>query len=555
MKKLFLGYACLLLYIPCQAGIIYVDDDADPCGDGLSWETAYKYLQDALYNSASNPDVNEIRVARGVYKPDMDEAGNVTSGDREASFQLENGVAIRGGYAGYNGPDPNVWDIRLYETILSGDLDGNDIGGLDDPSRNENAYHVVTGTNTEPNAVLDGFTIIAGKTPGGGSTEDFGAGMYNASGSPKVTNCTFTGNYAGWGGGGMFNSYSSAILTNCVFSENYGGNWGGGIRNDSSSPTLTNCTFIENWASTGGGICSFDSNSALTNCKFIGNSVPSAPLLMYNFNSNESNDIHPMFLWPPGGGMYNHDSSPTVTNCTFSGNSADYGGGMANNGGSPTIANCTYSSNSARLAGGGMWINNSSTKVTNCILWADSAPAGAELSLSMGSTLTVSYSDVQGGAAGVYVVSDSTLNWGTGNITTDPLFVNSDGPDGNASTEDDNLRLLADSPCIDAGDPNYIAGYNETDLDGHPRIIDGDCNDVNVVDMGVYEFNYAYMGDLDYSCSVDFFDFSIFGQAWMTKEGDLSWDWACDINNPPDDYINWRDAAILCGNWLAGVEP
>ena len=88
-------------------------------------------------------------------------------------------------------------------------------------------------------------------------------------------------------------------------------------------------------------------------------------------------------------------------------------------------------------------------------------------------------------------------------------------------------------------------------MDGHPRIIDGDCNETEVVDMGAYEFNYVYRGDLDYNCSVDFVDFSIFGLAWMTEESEPNWDWVCDISGPPDGYIDWRDAAILCDNWLA----
>jgi hypothetical protein len=88
-------------------------------------------------------------------------------------------------------------------------------------------------------------------------------------------------------------------------------------------------------------------------------------------------------------------------------------------------------------------------------------------------------------------------------------------------------------------------------LDGHQRIIDGDCNETDVVDMGAYEFNYAYIGDFDYDCNVDFFDFSIFGRAWMTQEGDPDWDWACDMSDPPGDYIDWRDLRVLCDNWLA----
>jgi hypothetical protein len=43
------------------------------------------------------------------------------------------------------------------------------------------------------------------------------------------------------------------------------------------------------------------------------------------------------------------------------------------------------------------------------------------------------------------------------------------------------------SPCIDAGDPDYAAGPNETDLDGNPRVLDGNGDAVPVIDMGAYE--------------------------------------------------------------------
>jgi hypothetical protein len=56
-----------------------------------------------------------------------------------------------------------------------------------------------------------------------------------------------------------------------------------------------------------------------------------------------------------GGGMYNDDSSPTVTNCIFTGNTATYGGGMSNdNWSGPWITGCIFKGNSAGNAGGGM---------------------------------------------------------------------------------------------------------------------------------------------------------------------------------------------------------
>ncbi|MHC4535065.1 MAG: hypothetical protein ACYS6K_14045, partial [Planctomycetota bacterium] len=55
---------------------------------------------------------------------------------------------------------------------------------------------VVTCTTSEgPGTILEGFTITGGNA-------DYGGGMYNDNASPTVTNCTFSGNYAGYLGGG-----------------------------------------------------------------------------------------------------------------------------------------------------------------------------------------------------------------------------------------------------------------------------------------------------------------------------------------------------------------
>ena len=69
-----------------------------------------------------------------------------------------------------------------------------------------------------------------------------------------------------------------------------------------------------------------------------------------------------------GGGMYNNNSSPTVTNCIFSDNIAGYnGGGMYNNYSSLAIINCTFSGNEAYGDGGGGMFNvGSSSTVTGC---------------------------------------------------------------------------------------------------------------------------------------------------------------------------------------------
>jgi len=460
------------------SGIVYVEDDASPGGNGQTWATAHKYLQDALAHANSDPNVDEIWVAEGTYKP-----GTV----RTDTFQLITGVALYGGYAGYGAPNPNERNIKLYETVLSGD-----IGVIDDPF--DNSYHVVTGSGTDPNAILDGFTITAGNANGGGN-KDNGGGMYNDQGSPTVTGCTFSGNSAN-SGGGMYNYNSNSTISGCTFSGNSSNSSGGGMENWYSSLTVSSCTFSDNSSalSYGGGINNMqDTSLILTNCTFSGNSA-----------SNH------------GGGMHNgSNSSSSVTNCTFSGNSGGFGGGLSIGG-------------------------SSIMTMTNSIIWDNSAPTGSQI--YDGGTTTVSYSDIQGGWGGA----------GSNNISADPQFIDPNGPDGIIGTEDDNLRLQYNSPCIDDANNIYVPAGVTTDLDGRDRIVDGDCYLTATVDMGAYEFDWRRLGDFDGECDVDLGDFAIFALAWLTEEGEGEYNPDCDISNPADDTIDILDAEIVFRNWLAG---
>jgi len=407
---------CSLAY----SKVIYVDDDAAGANDGSSWENAYNFLQDALADANSAEKPIEIRIAQGVYKPDQ--GVNQSPGDREATFQLINSVTLKGGYTGFSKPDPNERNVDVYETVLSGDLNGNDVQVADpcdlrnEPGRAENSYHIVTGSDTDETAMLDGFTIADGSDdsetgPGGvmwscgyggglynlggsptlisctfsnnwasasgggmcnetsnptlincvfrgNSSEHVGGGMYNMNSNPTLTNCVFTYNYAGINGGGMYNLYSNTILTNCTFSENYSANEGGGMDNEYSNSTLINCTFFANSTCiAGGGMCNGGTYQEtyvliLTDCTFIENSA----------------------MW--AGGMSNHVVSPKLTNCNFSGNSAiDGGGGMHNSSSSPVSTNCTFSANSAKW-GGAIESRYSSPTLNNCIISGNSAMYG-----------------------------------------------------------------------------------------------------------------------------------------------------------------------------------
>ncbi len=101
MNVRIFSVCCLTALVLASIGVtseaaIYVDDDA-PGGDGTSWTTAFKYLQDAL--AVADVD-DEIRVAQGTYVPDRSSANPGGTGDRESTFQLIGGGGVCGGYAG-----------------------------------------------------------------------------------------------------------------------------------------------------------------------------------------------------------------------------------------------------------------------------------------------------------------------------------------------------------------------------------------------------------------------------------------------------------------------
>ncbi|MHC4193918.1 MAG: right-handed parallel beta-helix repeat-containing protein, partial [Planctomycetota bacterium] len=328
---------------------------------------------------------------------------------------------------------------------------------------------------------------ITNCTFSGNSTGHSGGGMYNKSSSPTLINCTFSGNSTSGmynSGGGMHNNNSNPTLVNCIFSGNsaYAGAYygsGGGMYNWESSPTVTNCTFSGNSGHSGGGMHNSQSSPSLTNCTFIGNSASY------------------------GGGMSNYRSSPTVTNCTFSGNSAAaHGGGMRNQGGNPTVTNCTFSGNSANYGGATYSRNECNTTIINCTFAQNSAvngnalafdsykqqnPSNIQITNSIladggeeiwnndDSTITITYSNIEGGYPG------------QGNIDADPRFIYPGYWDANGLWVEGDYHLLRTSPCVDAANDANVY----TDIEGNVRPFDFPGVDNNGelpdFDMGAYE--------------------------------------------------------------------
>ena len=124
--------------------------------------------------------------------------------------------------------------------------------------------------------------------------------------------------------------------------------------------------------------------------------------------------------------------------------------------------------------------------IRDSILWDNSAPEGPEIAIkhtNEPSTLTVSYSNVEGPEWNIYVMSGCTLDWGSGNIDSNPLFVS--GPLGDYYLSQVAAGQVSDSPCVDMGSDTAA----NLGLDDVTTRSDG-LSDEGIVDMG-YHAPYA----------------------------------------------------------------
>lgn len=567
-----------------SAGTIYVDANAAPGGNGSTWGTAYKYLQDAFYEPPTSGD--EIWVAEGTYTPDQDEGSNVTLGDRYATFELKDGVSVYGGFPIGGG----TWEERdpnQHETILSGDLNGDD--GPDFFNNGENSYVITTVSWANGITILDGVTIMAGNADTSDRTA--GGGLYNSGGGDIiVSNCKFVKNYASqWGGSVLLYLSNATEFINCSFVENKTTGRGGAISFfEVVAATIRDCKFINNLSDEGGAVQLWWSSATIISCSFVENdSREGGALHCYSFGGwpedekySNTSIINSEFtgnkVSSDGGAVYfRGECHSSIINCSFVGNSASDEGGAIYE--APVFQNvyadfinCNLIGNTAGNVGGGiadMYSPNGST-LKNCIVWGNKDSSGINELSQIRTPVTVTYSCIQDDDP-----DDGSIPFGgaaNNNIDDDPNFVRDpyDGGDGwGVGNNDDygNLRLQYVSPCIDTADnasvPADLEDLDEDlntaepipyDLDEHPRIVDGDCNSTDVVDMGAYEFSYISLGDFAGGCDVDFADFAVLALAWLTEEGQAGYNSNCDIALPYDGAIDEKDLQVFTDNWLLG---
>lgn len=505
---------------------------------------SFRFTRPTVYyvDAACGNDLNngfDHQVAFATIQKGIDSAQNGEKVIVYPGTYLEN-VNFRGKNITLTSTDPNNLEVAA-ATIIDGGQKGS-------------AVTFNSGENTD--CILIGFTITNGHN-------DCGGGISASNASPTVTNCALTGNTANLGGaiycsdngdvsvehctinknsagfgGAIYCLLSSPQLSDCIFSKNQG-TWGGGaVYNDKAAPTLSDCKFDDNSTNgDGGGMFNDVSIAKLLNCTFSCNSARAGGGIYYGpgceptiiggkiaqnyadygggiyvtecINARVTNCFIIQNMAILGAGIYSNDAVLTIKQSVIGENIAQYGGAVfcdAQPDGKLTMNNCTLAGNSALLGRSiacDSFFGSSSVTVTNSILYN----GGNEIWNNDNSKIVITYSDIQGG-------------WpGQGNIDAYPAFVDLIGRD---------YHLLQGSPCIDSGDPAYVPGPNEADLDGNPRVI-GEAIDIGAFEcQGVIELS---VDEFEFDATIGFPDLA--GEILIIRNsgaGTLNWQISYDCN-------------------------
>jgi parallel beta-helix repeat protein len=526
-----------------------IDDKAYMTGKTTSTEASFPVAvgPDLTQNGAADAFVAKIEVTPGTWYVDDDNTGGPWEGTSQHPFQFimdavdialdHDTVLVRPGTYQEN-IDYSSKEIALRST------DGPAFTTIDGGTpTNPFQGSVVKLTGGGPETVLEGFTLTNGYGSKIGADPFYkggaiiclnssalirnnvlvknsvspghGAGIYSAYGSPTIEGNVITENSAGGtpGCGGALYIYMDATASDPLHVENNDLSWndaadnGGGIflEGEAGNPlwpdlvVIANNTISGNDAQKhGGGIDCYNhasptirGNDISMNRAMLGGgglmlSYHAHPGIDANFITRNDGDWGGSGAW--GGGIRcDTFSSPIITNNMIAENTAGKGGGIhCLVGSNPEIINNTLSGNSASGLG---LTNGCDVTVMNTILWNNGAVSGKEIVLENSCSLSIGYSDVEGGQASVFLDLSSTLDWGAGMIDADPLFLDPSSLD---------LHLTASSPCIEAGANSvFVNPLPLEDFDGDPRIFAGNGKGMPIagttpsdpdVDMGADEY-------------------------------------------------------------------
>jgi predicted outer membrane repeat protein len=585
---------CLFLVVGMSCsifGAMYVNASATPPGNGLSWATAWTNLDTAL---AAVPASTELHVASGTYKPAS------LGGFTPTNISL----TLMGGYNSAS-PSDAVRDPESFQTILSGDINGDDtdVDLVADPcglyreatsptgKRIENARCL--DVSNKNGTVVDGFVIRNGR----GAGEGGGILCNQAANNHAVTikNCTFKQNVCTGSGGAIRGGVRGTLnITNCKFSQNSAWSSGGVTYFNNDEPpgngtfVMKNCiTTVSTTLDDSGGVAfRGHPNVTISNCvvdrsNSFGVSGAGGGIDYYIDNIlvplNHTVTIVDTAItncrpWQLAGGLWVYGrpgevstvtvnlTNVLIANCgpqnqlvTGPANSAIFLGAF-----SPTFhivgnfTNCTVANNHANSESAiGGWVSSdtlTTNEVTmnfkNCIIWGNTGDGGNGQMAH----------NPAGANQGKVFINESYVCIDT----TDPNSYVNPAADHMIYTNpqfDPGFFLASTSTSKNAGNNAYLP-TDITDVDGDSitaaETIPWDLSlrtRVNgTVDLGAYE--YWLPADINASGLVNLVDFELLSATWLDTGCSVLNNWCGNTDGNHDSNINMTDFNNMATGWL-----
>ncbi len=376
------------------AAVWYVDSSVKQSGDGRSWNSAFKTIQEAI---DAADDFDHILVKKGLYQ-------------LEKPIKIENKSLYLAG--GFNGTETSTasWvggstNWRKNQTII----DGTYLVELDEKNFQLTHYGCIVINAHFAN--ISGFYIRNGKATNVGGAIAVGWHTHFLT----IENCIFHDNTAGDGGAisiQPLGAQDTFHIKNCTFYGNTAHDSGGAIYIRSSwagaksdkTISVENCTFFDNYAGIAGGAIDCYDKLEVSDCTFYENSEGREGAVAWGGGAIRTYG-HRLFVkrsvfhhnsGDVGGAIFTEGNDVYILSSIFYANESRYGGGALHlrpyscsdgpNIG-PKITNCTFFDNSTDKLGGAIYVRGDvSTQktrvfVTNTILWDNFAAEAEEDSM------------------------------------------------------------------------------------------------------------------------------------------------------------------------------
>jgi len=358
----------------------------------------------------------------------------------------------------------------------------------------------------------DAQVVIQGCTFSGGydseSVRNFGGSVLYSFGTVRMTDCVLDGNVAEGLDGGALHNRGMTTLRGCVVQNNEASNVGGAIVNWGGVLTLDGCDVMDNRAEYfGGAVANLMSGTLEINeSRFTGNeaalggaihnsSLASLRIVDSTIADNTASS--------DGAGVHSFGTT-SLANTTVAGNSADRdGGGVYVSSGTLSATNCTVAGNTADVInsgageGGGFYRGGGTLSLCNTIVAGnfDTASNGGQGNIHpdiSGAVTSLGHNLIGIGSGSTGIVNGVNGDQlGTGTVPLDPLL---------GDLADYGGRMLSfmprvQSPVIDAGDSDAVADppfhgpeFFDGRGDGFTRIVDGNGDGADAVDIGAVEY-------------------------------------------------------------------